>query len=470
MRYTATILERHWAALRQHLIQADGRERVALLICGRSQVKQDPWAGDREERFLSREVIVVPDDQLISQSEVQVRFPTSFIYNAAKQADAKGYAVALVHSHPAGPLQYSAIDDRDEPGAIEIVFNRNGGDRPHLSLLMDGRGEMTGRAYGPDLKATPLAMLRIIGDRFQFRHAGREAATAPHLDRQRRAFGAAFSNDMRALRFGIVGAGATGSATALLLMRLGAGHIAVFDPDIVDRTNLNRLHFARQADADIGARKIAILARQVAEAGLGVQVRAYAEWVGSPVCRDALKACDVVFGCTDDHSGRNLLNRLAYFYGIPVLDMGIRMELDDEGEHFQVLDGRVTALLPGATCLHCRALINPERLRAESLRRNDPDGYERERAAGYLPNEGDPAPAVVTFTTETACMAVNELIQRLHGFRGAEGSWNERVRQFHVLKDFDIRAGKAPRSGCRICERPSYWGRGDMEPFLDVAG
>jgi molybdopterin/thiamine biosynthesis adenylyltransferase len=254
-------------------------------------------------------------------------------------------------------------------------------------------------------------------------------------------------------------------------MRLGARHIAVFDPDIVDRTNLNRLHFARQADADMGARKIDILMRQVAEAGLGVQVRGYAEWIGSPVCRDALKACDVVFGCTDDHSGRNLLNRLAYFYGIPVLDMGIRMELDENGEQFQVLDGRVTALLPGTTCLHCRGLINPDRLRAESLRRNDPEGYERERAAGYLPNEGDPAPAVVTFTTETACMAVNELIQRMHGFRGADGSWNERVRQFHVTKDFDIRAGRSPRSGCRICDNnTAYWGRGDMEPFLDVAG
>ena len=74
------------------------------------------------------------------------------------------------------------------------------------------------------------------------------------------------------------------------------------------------------------------------------------------------------------------------------------------------MDGKVTVLLPGNICLICRGLIDPERMRAESLKRNDPAGYERERAAGYLPDEGDPAPAVVTFTTELACMAVNEMI------------------------------------------------------------
>ena len=64
-------------------------------------------------------------------------------------------------------------------------------------------------------------------------------------------------------------------------------------------------------------------------------------------------------------------------------------------------------------------------------------------------------------------MAVNEIIQRLQGFRGPDGSWNERVRQFHATKDFDIRAAGRRRDGCPICNSNRYWGRGDMEPFLD---
>ncbi|KQP32825.1 ThiF family adenylyltransferase [Methylobacterium sp. Leaf100] len=467
MRYTATILQHHHDQLFGHLIRPDGLERVAVAILGRSRIGHDPWRGDREERFVTREILPVPDEVLLTQSGVRVRWPTSAIQNAAKAAEQKGLAVALIHSHPGGSLCYSELDDAEEPGAIEVIFNRNGGDRPHLSLLMDGDGEMIGRAYDSHLRSHPLSMLRVIGERFRLRYPGRDAEGAPMLDRQRRAFGRAFCNDMRALRIGVVGCGATGSATVALLMRLGAGHLALFDNDVVDRTNLNRLHFARQSDADLGTLKVDVVAREVAGAGLGVQVRAFPYWVGDPRCRDALKACDIVFGCTDDHQGRGLMNSLAYAYGIPVIDMGILMKLDAAGTAFDVLDGRVTVLTPGNTCLLCRGLIDPARMRAEALKRNDPEGYERERAAGYLPDEGEPAPAVVSFTTEVASMAVNEMIHRLQGFRGEGGAWAERVRQFHVPKDFDIRAGKAPVEGCRICHAQRLWGRGDMEPFLD---
>src|SRR3712207_6906598 len=49
------------------------------------------------------------------------------------------------------------------------------------------------------------------------------------------------SSDLRKLRIGIVGCGGTGSAVAMLLARLGVGQLALFDNDIVDQTNLNRL-------------------------------------------------------------------------------------------------------------------------------------------------------------------------------------------------------------------------------------
>ncbi len=40
-------------------------------------------------------------------------------------------------------------------------------------------------------------------------------------------------------------------------------------------------------------------------------------WASSADMRDALKSCDFIFGCTDDHAGRIMLNRLAYFFGFP---------------------------------------------------------------------------------------------------------------------------------------------------------
>ncbi len=66
--------------------------------------------------------------------------------------------------------------------------------------------------------------------------------------------------------------------------------------------------------------KATILRDLIREADLGVDVVELVDWVGNPACDDALKSCDVIFGCTDDHAGRAFLNRLAYFYNIPLID------------------------------------------------------------------------------------------------------------------------------------------------------
>jgi hypothetical protein len=85
-----------------------------------------------------------------------------------------------------------------------------------------------------------------------------------------------------------------------------------------------------------------LLARSLTELGLGVQVKPYQAWVGDPECRDTLKACDIIFGCTDDHAGRLLLNRFAYYYIMPVFDMGLAIEVSSANPpRIQALDRRV---------------------------------------------------------------------------------------------------------------------------------
>ncbi|EME68053.1 dinucleotide-utilizing enzyme possibly involved in molybdopterin or thiamin biosynthesis, partial [Paramagnetospirillum caucaseum] len=89
--------------------------------------------------------------------------------------------------------------------------------------------------------------------------------------RQALAFGEALNGDLRRLRVGVVGCGGTGSAVAMLLARLGVGQIALFDEDVVERTNLNRLHGARQSDADAMRPKVQAVAASIADMGLGVR-------------------------------------------------------------------------------------------------------------------------------------------------------------------------------------------------------
>ena len=131
----------------------------------------------------------------------------------------------------------------------------------------------------------------------------------------------------------------------------------------------------------------------------------------------------MIFGCTDDHEGRLFLNRFAYYYLVPVIDIGLAIDVDDGvPPSVKALDGRVTVVAPAHTCLRCRGVINPEIARGEAMKRATPEEYEQRKAEAYVTGEGNPAPAVVTFTTELACMGVNELLHRLQGFRGPDGA------------------------------------------------
>ena len=141
------------------------------------------------------------------------------------------------------------------------------------------------------------------------------------FQRQALAFGSALNDDLSRLRVGVVGCGGTGSAVAMLLARLGVGQVALFDNDVVDRTNLNRLHGARQQDADLMRPKVHVVAEAIAAMGLGVRVVPTEAWIGDPNagtrCGPAISSSaaptTMMGGCS--------WNRLAY-YLIPVIDMG----------------------------------------------------------------------------------------------------------------------------------------------------
>ena len=201
--------------------------------------------------------------------------------------------------------------------------------------------------------------------------------------------------------------------------------------------------------------KVEVIAREIARLGIGVRAIPFRGWIDSPEVRDALKSCDVIFGRTDDHDGRLLLDRFARFYAIPVIDVGLAME-PGPGGVFRDMGARVTVLVPEAPCLVCRSVIAPHIAAEEALARRSPAEYARRKREAYIRGGGDPAPAVVTFTTEAATMAVNELLQGLTDFRG-EGGWAwHRVRRLDQARE--RRPGAVQRPHCALCGAPENSG------------
>jgi molybdopterin/thiamine biosynthesis adenylyltransferase len=468
--YSLTLRDDHLEALAGHLLRDDGCEHAAYLLCNEVRIRHDPWNRQAHRTYLSSEVLPVSDDQIVESSPTLVTWRTACFAKALKRAQQRGQVVAIVHNHPEGATGFSEQDDRNEPDLLQMALNRNGEGTKILSVVLTADRQLAGRVWlHPSERGhEPLRAVRVTGRKCSLHFRDRGDGISPEaFHRQGLAFGRALNEDLRTLRIGVVGCGGTGSAVAMLLARLGIGHLLLVDNDIVDVTNLNRLHGAGQQDADAMRSKVATLAASITGLGLGVRVVTRESWVGDPECRDALRACDFIFGCTDDHDGRLFLNRLAYYYLVPVIDLGLAIEVGaTEPPQLQSLDGRVTVLTPRAACLLCRDVVSQELAAGEAMRRDDPDEYEKHKAEAYVLGEGNPSPAVVTFTTELACMAVNELLQRLHGFR-SETSDN-RVRKFQL--GLDRLPGHKPRPGCPICATDQLWGVGDVEPFLGRIG
>lgn len=453
------LLDPHEQNIRSLLSQGAGSERSAYMLFGIAEIEKDPWTKDQRTRLVSHQFRVIDNGELVSASSRHVTWQTDGFMRLLNAAKTRNLVPALVHTHPKGEARFSEQDDLNEAELARTALLK--GVPGLISIVMAGSGDIAARIWTQKDQAIDIGRILHSGPRLRI--SGLEGAPETFLDRQIRLFGEKASLQVSGFRCGIAGGGATGSALLPLLLRLGVKEAIQFDRDIVDETNLNRLHGARRSDVEAEMPKTNIHSRTVSEAGLGMTLVTLDAWAGEPTTWDSLKACDVIFCCTDDHAGRMFLNRFARFYGIPVIDVGLAMQR--RSDTACDLFARVSTLVPGHPCLLCGGYIDPQRAREEALKRNDPSGYEKLKAEAYVVGGGDPSPAVVTFTTEASAMAVNEWLAGITGFAGQAGMLPTRMRRFHARDE--RRPLVASLADCPCCASPETLGRADMIPFLD---
>jgi molybdopterin/thiamine biosynthesis adenylyltransferase len=372
-----------------------------------------------------------------------------------------GGCIALIHTHPSGLLEHSEQDDREEAKLFQTAFTRVHGSTVHGSLVLTDREAITGRVW-TESGYYQSDVVRVVGDRIRFFYIDNDPETHPSaFDRQVRAFGAAMQALLKRLRIGVVGAGGTGSCVTEQLIRLGVGNLVIVDGDNFDESNINRVYGSVIGDHE--ASKVSIAERNGIRIGLDTKVEPIAKHVVYASVIEELKTCDIVFGCTDDELGRSILNRLAIWYGIPVFDMGVKIDSSDG--RIKAVEGRVTHLHPGAACLFCRNRISATNVYAESVSLTDPSRAAELRKEGYIPDLAEPAPAVIAFTTEVAATAISEMLHKLTGFRGAERRSTEVIL---LIDRTTHRANRVSATESCWCANPRKWCRGDARPLLDL--
>lgn len=450
MKYTLTILEEHLERLRAATFSLSDCEGAAYLVCGESVT-------GGETRLLVRDVIPIRDEHYSVREPLRLSIKSDSYVSAAKVALSQKGSLVFAHSHPGGFPDFSEQDDAEEPHLMRFFDWRVPG-RTHGSLVLVGRDGLRARAWAGGRWAE-IERVRVIGTGFRFFDRTADQEPPPEFfDRQVRAFGKDIQGLLGRLHVGVIGAGGTGSATIEQLARLGVGTISVFDHDVFEATNVNRVYGSTSADG--GRPKVDIAGGHVAWIGVGTRLLRFGSVCDEDTAKN-LRDCDVVFGCTDNEAPRGILVQLALRYLIPLIDMGVLV--DSQDGMLKGVDGRVTTFYPGEACLFCRNRISAKTIQQESLPRPEREGLARE---GYAPELQDRAPAVIPFTTAVAAQAVTELLHRLTGFMGPERKATEVLMFFHESKS---RLNRVPGGEDCVCGQRQSWGRGDGRDFLGLS-
>ena len=456
MRYTMTFLDKDFLHLTEHLFSNRSVEQAAYLLCRLAKT-------DEETRLLVRKVIPVTGVEIDSQSATCMNIKQHSFLKAMKAAAMAQECFIFVHSHPTGLLKFSSQDDAEEAPLFRTAYNRIHNDVVHGSMVFAEPNRLIARVWLADGTTAPIALVRTIGRTFQFffRNQDQDIRTT-FFDRQILAFGKEIQLLLSNLHIGIVGAGGTGSALAEQLIRLGIGNLIVIDDDVFKSSNINRVYGSRVVDETIP--KVKLIERLAADIGLGTRVSTIQGRIYYKSVFSRLRECDIVFGCTDDEWGRSILNRMAFYYLIPVFDMGVKIDSLENGS-IRSIQGRVTTLMPPHACLCCRDRIDGDRIHKESLSIFNPHEYEQLKKDGYVRGLDTDAPSVIPFTTSVASSAVIELLHRLTGFLGNDRNSSEVL---HLFDSTRIRTNnRVPSEQC-FCRDTSLWGKGDSPLFLDT--
>jgi molybdopterin/thiamine biosynthesis adenylyltransferase len=392
-----------------HLYPGDGMEAAALMLCGRH-------GGGARHVMCARKIVLIPHDQC-ERSPVRVTWPTRFGDGLVAEAGRRGMAIVKVHSHPGGYEAFSDWDDRSDLSFFRSVSNWLEDGRPHGSAVMLPGGRMFARVVTEDGEFQPCDLVSVAGEELLFWHASGIGHGVPEFARRHaQAFGAGTVNLLRKLTIAVVGCSGTGSPLVEQLVRLGVGRLLLIDPDRVEWKNLNRIFMTTAADANLGRLKVEVLAEAIGRIGLGTEVIPLAAELATPKVIRAVAASDMVFGCMDSLAGRDVLNRVAAFYSLPNIDLGVQLTALEKGGIDQIT-GAVHYLQPGRSSLKSRGVYDSEDVRAELLRRDDPGEYRRRLKEKYIRGAQEDRPAVISVNTMVAAMAANELLARLHRFR-----------------------------------------------------
>jgi molybdopterin/thiamine biosynthesis adenylyltransferase len=472
--FTITLPAGMHDAIREFLFRDPSREYMGVILAGINET-------DGEVKLLGRKFIPVDASEYEYQSVAGLTVRRQFSQRLMQQCAKEGLSQIDVHSHPFGAspdLWFSGTDDRHERIMASYIYNHLP-ESLYASIVMN-QGYTRARVWLPDgtavqphtvqtlnLVESPLRKIGIAS--CEPRRDSSDDNVPPNpcgvamrelYARQIVAFGAEGQAKMAEMNVTVVGAGGIGSLMIEGLVRLGVHQITVIDPDTAEVSNLNRVAGMTYADAISGVQKVSIACRSVDAIHPKARASPICRSVLDPECVPVLKASDLIVVATDNHATRMYAQRLGVQYLIPVVSVGVNIEVDETGKLDDV-SGEYAIALPGESgwCLTCAHAYNPE-IAAWELA----DAVEQQRWVhrGYVAGADIKSPSVSHLNGVVANLALAEIHNLLAPFKAFQGYCVYDQRRSELMS-YTIQRNKE----CAMCSDAALLGLGDIEPVPD---
>jgi len=409
---------RQYQSILEHLFPGDGLEAVTVALCGVSQRNDEDFV----QRVVTvHEVLNIPYDECLERKVDRVKWPTRTLQRLLPTALTKGLIVLKIHSHPTGASEFSYKDQVSDSELHESLCGWLQREFTLVSAIATPDGRITARAW-EGIESPTVSNIETVlvaaDDIVIFRENGHFAELdSDHFQkRTEQAFGKGTTSMLSSLMVGVVGVSGTGSPVTEMLFRLGVGHLVLVDDDVVEGKNIGRIYNSTSADAQEREYKVNVMARAIQNSGLPTKVTCITKDLFHTESIKQLAQCDIVFGCMDSVDGRDLLNKLAVYYLIPYLDIGVHLSANGSGG-IDIASAAIHYMTPDGPTMLERKVYTSKRLSDGRLKRANPSAYAELEDEGYIEGIDEDRPAVISLNTLAASIAVNDLLARLHKYR-----------------------------------------------------
>lgn len=399
-----------------HLFPGDNDEHGAVIAAGIVKTK-------RGTRLVARELLKAVDGvDFVPGKRGYRRLTPQFVNRCIRHCRDQGLVYLAVHNHGgANEVGFSPTDNASHERGYPALLDISG--HP-VGALVFAENAIAGDIWTPNRQRRVLSEVVVLGRNILRLHPAPPPPPPQAdamFDRQVRWLGDRGQDMLERLKIAVIGSGGVGLPLVTMLARLGVGNIVVIDPDRVDPTNLNRLDVrffdARMVLRRIGlpdafanrisAKKVALAKRAVRRANKKTACKTFATNVVEPRAAHALIDCDFIFLAADSHLARMVFNAVLHQYLIPGIQIGTRIDTDEETGAVTDIRSMVRLVLPHTGCFRCNGLINPSKLQDESMGAKEREGNR------YADEVREPS--VISFNYQVAGQATSDFLLMMSG-------------------------------------------------------